>query len=167
MNRSTKQQFIAIIQTHKRILFKIINSYCKDADGRKDLEQEILINIWKSLKTYDDKYTLSTWIYRVALNVAISHYRKDSKRKAQTQSIDECVIQFEDDNTSTTELDENVTLLYAFIDELDKYNKAIMILLLEGNSYKYIAEVLGLTETNVATKINRIKKLLKEKFNNH
>jgi len=158
-----KERFISIIKANRRILYKIIYSYCKDPEDRRDLEQEILINIWRSLKTYNERYTLSTWIYRVALNVSISFYRKDLTRKAHTKEIDENILQLEDSNNAN-ENDDNLNLLNEFIDELDEFNKAIMILLLEGNSYKSIAEIIGISETNVATKINRIKKDLKRKF---
>ena len=102
-------------------------------------------------------------MYRIALNTAISHYRTDRKRKSNTISLNENLIDFPDENDSP-ELDSNVAQLYEFINQFDELNKALMILYLDNNSYKDIADVLGITETNVATKINRIKQQLKKQF---
>ena len=112
---------------------------------------------------YNNKYKLSTWMYRIALNTAISHYRANRKRKTNTFSINEDLFDLVDENESQ-ELDSNVKLLYNFINGFDELNKALMILYLDNNSYKDIADVLGITETNVATKIGRIKQQLKKQF---
>ncbi len=69
--------FLSVVETHKGILYKVANAYCKDAFDRQDLIQEILVQLWKSFERYDSQYKHSTWIYRIALNVAISFYRKD------------------------------------------------------------------------------------------
>lgn len=160
---SEKDKFIRIIKDHKRIIYKVINSYCKDFEDRKDLEQEIIIQLWKSLKSYNENFKLSTWIYRIALNVAISHYRKDQKRQKSNTSIDEEIFRIAVDD-SDEEQKGRSELLYHFINQLDTFNKAIIILYLDDNSYKDISEILGITETNVGTKISRIKKQLKECF---
>ncbi|MGN5954026.1 RNA polymerase sigma factor [Sphingobacterium lactis] len=81
MSASKKSDlFLDVIQTHKGILYKIANSYCKESEDRKDLIQEIIIQLWKSFDNYNHKYEYSTWIYKISLNVAISFYRKESKR---------------------------------------------------------------------------------------
>jgi RNA polymerase sigma-70 factor (ECF subfamily) len=159
-------QYLEIIRANKRLIYKITRIYCPDPEDRKDLEQEILIQIWKSLKTYQPTYKLSTWLYRIALNVAISHYRKSSKRK-DTIAISDNILEIADDGSESEVMNENITRLYNFIALLDNLSKAIIILHLEGSSYKEIAEILGLSETNVGTRINRIKKSLKNKFNEH
>ena len=164
MNTTTdKEKFIRIIKENKRIIYKVIYSYCRDSEDRKDLEQEVIIQLWKSLKTYNETYKLSTWIYRIALNVAISHYRKDKKRIKNSISVDEEIFRIAEDD-SDEEQKGRSELLYHFINQLDSFNKAIIILYLEDNSYKDISEILGITETNVATKLSRIKKQLKECF---
>lgn len=164
MNTSTdKEKFIRIIKENKRIIYKVIYSYCRDSEDRKDLEQEVIIQLWKSLKTYNETYKLSTWIYRIALNVAISHYRKDKKRIKNSTSIDEEIFRIAEDDSDEEQKGKS-ELLYHFINQLDSFNKAIIILYLEDNSYKDISEILGITETNVGTKISRIKKQLKECF---
>lgn len=164
MNTSSeKERFVSLIKENRRIIFKVIYSYCQDAEDRKDLEQEIIIQLWKSLKTYNENFKLSTWIYRIALNVAISHYRKDQKRLKSNTSIDEEIFRIAADD-SDEEQKGRTELLYHFINQLDAFNKAIIILYLDDNSYKDISEILGITETNVGTKIGRIKKQLKECF---
>ena len=165
MNEITdKEKFINIVKEHKGIIYKVIHAYCKDANGRKDLEQEIMIQLWKSLKNYNEQYKLSTWIYRIALNVAISNYRKDVKRKNSNLPIEDEIFQIADEVKPINE-ETNIEQLNRFIQQLDDFNKAILVLYLEDKSYKEIAEIIGITETNVGTKINRIKKQLKYFFN--
>ena len=157
-----KEKFIEIIKSNKGILYKIINSYCRDIIDRKDLEQEILIQIWKSLKNYNGDVKISTWIFKVATNVAISFYRTGIKHKNATTLYENYVFQFTEIEIENNLLETNSELLYKTINLLDEFNKAIIILYLEEYNYKEIAEIIGITETNVATKINRIKKILKE-----
>jgi RNA polymerase sigma-70 factor (ECF subfamily) len=159
-----KEEFIEMISDHKRILYKIMYSYCKNPEDRKDLEQEIIIQLWGSIDRYDDKYQLSTWIYKVALNVAVSHYRKDIVFTEKNVSLDEVIFKVAEDDFSKELMDSRMAQLHQFIDKLDPFKKAIIILYLEDKSYKQIGEILGLTETNVGSKISRIKHQLKEDF---
>ena len=161
-----EDEFIKIIKENQRILYKVIYSYCKETEDRKDLEQEIIIQLWNSIDNYNSNYKLSTWLYKVALNVAISHYRKDSKRIKKTEPINDSIFRITDDSNETDLLSERTDLLYTFIGQLSKLNKAIIILHLEDNNYGEIAEIMGMTESNVGTKINRIKKELRENFTN-
>jgi len=163
--QAQKDQFIYLIQQNKKLIFKVCNAYCHDPEDRKDLVQEVIIQLWRSFDKYNSKYKLSTWMYRIALNTAISHYRTDRKRKSATIPIDDNLMDFADEN-DCKELDSKVILLYNFINQFDELNKALMILYLDNNSYKDIAEVLGITETNVATKIGRLKQQLKQQFEN-
>jgi RNA polymerase sigma-70 factor (ECF subfamily) len=150
-----KDAFVAMLQANKGILLKVIRAYCKNADDWKDLEQEVVIQLWRSFKNYDETYKLSTWIYRIALNVAISHYRKTLKEKNIT-NLDEAIFVLANDEPSEIEGDRR-EMLYRFIRTLDKLNKALIILHLEDHSNKEISEILGISESNVSTKINRIK----------
>lgn len=152
-----------MLNQHKKIVFKVCNSYCKDPESRKDLTQEIVIQLWKSFKKYDSQYKISTWMYRIALNVAISFYRREKKHTLHS-SLAESTLSVVNDNIATNETESNIIQLHHFIDQLDELHKALMILYLDNNSYKDISEVLGITETNVATKINRIKQKLKQQF---
>ncbi len=160
-----KEKFISLLEGNKALLYKVANSYCRNAEDRKDLVQEIILQLWRSFEKYDDQYKLSTWMYRIALNVAISFYRKQRIRREADAPITESMV-FIADEPAGEELESNLNLLRQFIDELKELDKALMILYLEESSYKEIAEILGITETNVASKINRIKEKLKQKFKN-
>jgi RNA polymerase sigma-70 factor (ECF subfamily) len=157
------KQFVEIIRTHQRMIFKICNTYCKDPVARKDLEQEIMIQIWQSLKRFDGRVKISTWIYKVALNTAIAFYRNDNKSKMNRLEQDVSVISLHDFDEDSVK-DERLSVLYGFIDDLNEIDKALIVLYLDGNRYREIAEILGISESNVATKINRIKKSLKERI---
>ena len=164
MNKSAdKEKFIRILKENKRIIIKVIYSYCKDLEDRKDLEQEIVFQIWRSLKSYDERCKVSTWIYRIALNVAITHYRKESKRHKINSNPGESIFQIAEDDSSEEEKHRQ-ELLYHLINQFDPLNKAIIILYLEDKSYRDISELLGISETNVGTKLNRMKNQLKEHF---
>jgi len=155
--------FISVIEAHKGILYKVANSYCKDNEDRKDLIQEIFIQLWKSFDNYNDEYKYSTWIYRISLNVAISFYRRENIRTKISSPFTDGIFNFADTN-DTEEKEINLSILQQFISELKDLDKALMLLYLEEKSYKEIAEIIGFSETNVATKIGRIKQKLKEKF---
>jgi RNA polymerase sigma factor (sigma-70 family) len=155
--------FLSVIETNKGIIYKVANSYCKDTEDRKDLVQEIVLKLWKSFDNYDEHFKHSTWIYRIALNTAISFYRKEKTRKAITNPFSESlfnVADFEDNK----QIEESTIFLNQFISELKELDKAVMLLYLEEKSHKEMAEIMGITETNVATKIGRIKNILKQRF---
>jgi RNA polymerase sigma factor (sigma-70 family) len=155
--------FELIIERNKGIIYKVANSYCKDIDDRKDLVQEIIIELWKSFKRYNHSSKLSTWMYRVALNVAISFYRRDSKRKMVSTELSESLIAIIPES-EPGEIESQINQLQQFIGELKDMDRALMILYLEDKSQKEIGEILGITETNVSTKVARIKEILKAKF---
>jgi RNA polymerase sigma factor (sigma-70 family) len=156
-------KFISVVDAHKGILYKIANAYCKNSENRKDLIQEIYMQLWKSFENYNDDYKYSTWIYRIALNVAISFYRKENSRTKISNPLSNDVFDFSD-TSKTEERETNFDILQQFIVELKEFDKALLLLYLEEKSYKEIAEIIGYSETNVATKIGRIKLKLKEKF---
>ena len=156
------EQFLSMLENNKGIIYKVANSYCKNIDDRDDLIQEITINLWKSWGKYNDKFKISTWMYIIALNVAISFYRKTYQRDFFNQdNYQESV--FIDDGEDI-ELSENIKELYYYIAKLDELNKALILLYLDQYSYEDIASTLGISKTNVATKISRIKNQLKKKF---
>lgn len=155
--------FISVIVAHKGILYKVANAYCKDSEDRKDLIQEIYMQLWKSFENYNDNYKYSTWIYRISLNVAISFYRKENSRTKISGCFFDEILIFPD-TSETHEQKTNFDLLQQFIAELKDLDKALMLLYLEEKSYKEIAEIIGYSETNVSTKIGRIKLKLKQRF---
>jgi RNA polymerase sigma-70 factor (ECF subfamily) len=164
MTPAEKQDiFIELIQTHKGIFYKVVNAYCRCAGDRNDLMQEILIQLWRSFDRYSGQVQYSTWMYRIALNVAISFYRKTSTRKSVFSGELVSLSNFPDD-AGNDETEANIALLYRFISECNDLDKALIIFYLEEKPYKEISVIMGITETNVATKISRIKKLLKKKF---
>lgn len=158
-----RETFVKLITENKNIVFKICNSYCSNKDDRDDLAQEIVLNLWKSYAAFTPNYKFSTWMYRVALNVAISFYRKEM-RAIKFDAYSEDLIVFSTDADKKVEMEKNLSLLQKFIFELNEIDKSIMLLYLDDKSYKEIAEITGISESNVATKINRIKNKLKSKF---
>ena len=159
------QEFTRLIKENKGIIYKICNSYCADKTDRDDLAQDIVYNLWKSFNSFDGKFKFSTWMYRIALNVAISFYRQGKKFKNH-DSISEGLIVFEENTESKNEFENDLQLLQGFINELREIDKAIILLYLDDKSHREIAEITGFTETNVATKINRIKDKLRTNFSN-
>lgn len=159
-------EFISIIREHRKLIYKICYCYCSNLENRKDLQQEIFLQLWKSFDKFDGHVKISTWIYRIALNTAISFYRNDNKHHIRRTPIDAEVISLADDPVST-EIEYNIQKLYQIINQFTSMNKALILLYLDDHKYADIAQILGITETNVATKINRIKKSLREQFNNH
>ncbi|RZK51592.1 MAG: sigma-70 family RNA polymerase sigma factor [Pedobacter sp.] len=157
-----QKDFLEIIDANKRLIFKICNSYCKNAVDREDLAQEIIFQLWKSWDKYDSNFKLSTWMYRIALNVAISFYRKERK-STETILMGDQLIEIADEKLEEG-LERNLSALQQFINELKPLDKALMILYLEEKSHKEIAEIMGITSTNVATKVGRIKDQLKQRF---
>ena len=161
-----KDKFISVIKDNQNLIYKICYSYCSNAESRKDLQQEILIQLWNSFSKFDVRVKLSTWIYRIALNTAITFYRNDSKHNDKKVSIDASIISLSDFEY-VPDQEENIAMLYKFIENLNEMDKALILLYLDDNKYKDIAEILGISETNVATKISMIKKILKEQFSNN
>ena len=159
--------FLQLIRDNKGILYKISHSYCRNKDDREDLMQEMIYQLWRSGHQFDANYKFSTWMYRVALNVAISFYRKQTRPGVRIAlGVDLHLMELEDKPEGNEALEEKIDLLQQFISQLGELDKALMILYLEERPYREIAEILGISETNVATKLNRIKGRLKQQFFN-
>jgi RNA polymerase sigma factor (sigma-70 family) len=161
-----RDKFISVIKDHQNLIFKICYSYCKNPENRKDLQQEILMQLWSSFLKFDGRVKISTWIYKIALNTAILYYRNDCKYNDKKGTIDASIISLSNFETDS-EQDENILMLNQFIERLNKMDKALILLYLDEYKYKDIADIIGISETNVATKISRIKKSLKEQFSNN
>lgn len=161
-----QEEFLQLIQNNRGIIYKICNAYCRNRSDREDLAQEIIYHLWRSGGHYNAGFSFSTWMYRIALNVAISFYRKEQRSVPRVPIADRnaYLLDMEDSQDSHTGMEEKIDRLQQLINELGKFDKALMLLYLEQKSYKDIAEILGITETNVATKISRIKTVLKQKF---
>ncbi|MFY0608308.1 MAG: sigma-70 family RNA polymerase sigma factor [Cyclobacteriaceae bacterium] len=152
-----EKEFISLIKENERIILKICNIYCKESDDRQDLYQDILVQLWKSFQRFDGKSKITTWMYRIAFNTAVSRYRK-RKNEPTKETISDQLI------SDPVYDDENVRLLYAAIDELNNIEKAIVMLYLDGIKYREISEIMGLSESNIGFKINQIKGKLRQKL---
>ena len=153
--------FLALILENKGIILKICRLYCPDKQAREDLAQEIIYQLWKSGRRYDAAYRFSTWMYRVALNTAISFYREDRRRRA-VRPISGPYLEIQEDPFDLSIEKERLGWLQDCITELKEFDRALILLYFEEKSYGEIAEILGLSETNVATRISRIKERLKQ-----
>lgn len=158
---SQRLQFIDYLESYKKLIVKVARIYSENSEDTKDLIQEIVIQLWKSYPKYDPTYAISTWTYRIALNVSISFLRKESTRKKSYRSYNHQVelLMWEDNP-----IDDKLDQLYLFISNLKPLDKAIITLYLEGCKYKEIAEIMGTTPTNISTKMLRIKEKLTDKF---
>jgi RNA polymerase sigma-70 factor (ECF subfamily) len=161
--RHPQQRFEDLLREHRRIIFKVAAIYARDASDRDDLAQEISVQLWRSFARYDERRAkFSTWLYRIALNVAISQVRRGRDRFAErVEPLQAQHLETIGGGDDMAEQDERLAALYAFIGQLDALNRALILLYLEERSYAEIAEILGISETNVATKIGRVKQKLR------
>lgn len=159
---SLRDRFEALFDRHRKIVFKVASTYCRHAEDRRDLAQEISVQLWRAFPGYDEQRPFSTWMYRVALNVAISFARRAGKRHRHMVALDDDTAEPIDDRAVTPGSDDRVRTLYRIIDGLPELDRALMLLYLEDHGYREIAEVLGISETNVATKINRLKQRIRQ-----
>ncbi|MFD2589173.1 RNA polymerase sigma factor [Croceitalea marina] len=162
MEDDKKKRFIQSIESNKGIIYKVANSYCYNRDHVDDLIQEILIQVWLSFDRYDKSYKFSTWLYRVALNTAISYYRREKRH--ETLRVSENVQIIEVNEEETEGLQEKVKLLHRLIGKFKEIDRALVLLYLDGYSQKETADIIGISETNVATKLHRIRKKLKKQI---
>jgi RNA polymerase sigma factor (sigma-70 family) len=150
-----EKPFLDMINAHRGILYKVCNMYCDDHEDRKDLFQEIVLQLWRSYGSFRNESMLSTWMYRVALNTAISNFRKE-KRRPGSQPISLTDFQIPDLDEFSKET-ENLALLKDAINQLTQIEKALIMLYLDEKSYDEIGEIMGITRTNVGARIHRIK----------
>jgi len=155
---ASEKEFISLLNQHQKIVYKVCNLYMDKHSDREDLFQEITLQAWKAYGNFRGDAKFSTWLYRVALNTAITFFRKE-KKKPETYSADILPEQL-DENDSLIE--EQVKAMYAAIGDLSKIDKAIIMLYLEDYSYTEIGDMMGITANNVAVKMSRIKIKLKE-----
>ena len=155
-----QQRFATLLAQHAGIVWRVAYAWCRQAADREDLVQEIHYQLWRAFDRYDTTRTFSTWMYRIALNVAISNDRR-RKRTREDRLLD-----FPEPATSMPPPagDGRIVELFQIINGLDPTNRALLLLWLDDQSYAAIAEVLGLSETNVATRLSRLKQKLKTQF---
>ena len=147
-----------MIKDHEGIIFKITTLYTHNKQDQKDLYQDIVYQLWKSFDSFRMESKISTWMYRVAMNTAITHI-KNEKRTGKSVSIEKVVL--DEIETDDQALEDRIKKMYVHINRLSVLEKGLILLLLEGKKYDEIAEITGLSTTNVGTRISRIKNKLK------
>jgi RNA polymerase sigma factor (sigma-70 family) len=150
-----EKQFVSLLNQNRAILFKICKMYCPDVEDRHDLFQEIVFQLWKAFPTFRQESSMTTWIYRIGMNTAISNFRKEKRRQSPIpfSNLEVALpdLSEADDTSSET------TLLYQAIDQLSIVEKAIVLLYLDDKSYDEMAVILGISKSNVGVKLSRIK----------
>jgi len=153
--------FLRRIDQHRGIIRKVAAGYASTSADQKDLSQEIMLQLWRAYPRYSPKRSFSTWMYRIALNVAISFLRRNTRPIRQTVPLEDVDRELPDESASAGHDDEHVAILHRLIATLDPLNRALLLLYLDDHSYCEIADVLGITETNVATRLSRLKERLR------
>lgn len=160
-----RDAFGTLLQRHSGIVFKVANSYAHSADDRAELAQEIAAQLWHAWPRYDPTRSFSTWMYRVALNVAISHLRQlDLRRRHDAVPLDEDLHDVADANAVDPEAEQRVQLLQDFIARQPPLDRALLLLYLEERPQREIADILGISESNVSTKIGRLKQRIRHEL---
>ena len=159
--RKLEKEFLDMIETQKRTIYKVCYIYAKDQDDLNDLFQETVLNLWKSFPRYRGDSKLTTWVYRIAMNTCISFLRHTNASPQTVPMTARVANSLEADEETTGQLRE----LYKLINQLGNLERALIFLWLEERSYQEMAEILGISKANVAVKLNRIKEKLKKMSN--
>jgi len=163
VNKELEHQFVTALESNQNIVHKVCTLYTNGRDSHNDLFQEITIQLWKAYPKFRGESKFSTWMYRVALNTAITLYRK-SKRRIQTQDYESVIFKIKADEYDETE-EQQLKLMYKAVKQLGDIDKALVFLYLEDKNYTEISETLGITEVNARVKMNRIKTKLRTILN--
>ena len=155
--------FLDRLDRHRGILVRVAGAYCREAAAREDLMQEIIVQLWRSYRRFDERATFSTWMYRIALNAAISFSRREARAAERVELVEGEALE-RLGGSQEAKNDDAFEMVGALVERLDGLNRALMLLYLDDNSYAEIASILGISETNVATKISRIKQRLKREI---
>lgn len=159
MTTRTEQDFLLLVQEHQGIIRKVCHLYGRNDADRDDLYQEIVIQLWKAFSSFRGEAKISTWMYRIALNTAISNLRKQSRKVAL--SFPEFIPREEADTYEEKLKEEKLQQMYAAISRLSEVEKAIVMLYLEDKSYDEMEEILGIGNGALRVKMNRIKEKLR------
>jgi len=163
LTKELEHKFVGDLEQNQNIVHKVCRIYTNNQDAHNDLFQEISIQLWKAYPKFRGEAKFSTWMYRVALNTAITLYRK-SKRLIKTQDFDSVLYKIESSEYDDTE-EEQLKILYKAIHHLSDIEKALIFLYLEDKNYKEISQTMGITEVNARVKMNRVKTKLKKILN--
>lgn len=164
LNEDRKALFMTWLGEHGSSVMKVARAYTLTSEECQDLAQEILLRAWQSLPEFEGRATAATWFYRVALHTAMNWHRKDKPRRARQQPLLEVQTLAMDGSNSAEQCQQRETVeqLYNAIHQLPKTDAALVLLYLDELSYREMAEVLGISESNVGVKLNRAKKALSE-----
>lgn len=163
MKKDLEHKFVTELENNQNIVHKICSLYTNDRQAHNDLFQEITIQLWKAYPKFRGESKFSTWMYRVALNTAITLYRK-SKRRVQTQDYDSVIFKIKTEEYDDTQ-ERQLKLMYDAVKQLGDIDKALVFMYLEDKDYTEIAATLGISEVNARVKMNRIKKKLRTIIN--
>ncbi|MDR0228528.1 MAG: sigma-70 family RNA polymerase sigma factor [Flavobacteriaceae bacterium] len=163
MSKKMEQEFVGLLDKNQNLIHKICRLYTTDEAAHKDLFQEISIQLWNAFPQFRGDSKFTTWAYRVALNTAISLYRKKS-RSIDTTYYNQDICKFEYSEYNYEE-EEQLKLMYKAVQQLSDIEKALVFMYLEDKNYEEIAETLGISEVNARVKMNRIKSKLKKILN--
>ncbi|MCF6180844.1 sigma-70 family RNA polymerase sigma factor [Lutibacter sp.] len=163
MTKDLEHKFITEFKENQNIVHKVCRIYTDNQEAHNDLFQEITIQLWKAYPKFRGEAKLSTWMYRIGLNTAITLFRK-SKRSIKTQDFDSVIYKIESSDYDDTE-EEQLKLMYKAIRQLSDIDKGLIFLYLEDKNYKEISETLGISEVNARVKMSRIKTRLKKILN--
>ena len=152
-----EKEFVQMIQQHSQIIYKVSSFYVDQTQTLDDLYQETVLNLWKAYPNFRQECVVSTWVYRIALNTCVSFFRRKKNKPVH--------IDIQMDIADEQRDKELIQELYVIINRLGKFERALILLYLDDKSYQEMSEITGLSITNVATKLNRIKKKLKEMSN--
>lgn len=156
-----KTEFLQLTMPHQPIIYKVVNIYADNKEDKDDLLQEIWLQLWLSYPRFKAESRISTWMYQVALNTALTYTRKSATRNKHLRNIAAAPI-VEDDKKVRHEQE---LILWEMIRSLPRAEKALILLYIEGISYREIAEITGESESNVGVKLNRIKQKMKNNLN--
>ncbi|ALS95353.1 RNA polymerase sigma factor [Xanthomonas oryzae] len=163
LDTNLQTHFSSLLQQHRGIVLKVAASYCHDRDNRAELTQEIATHLWRAFPGYDPGRRFSTWMYRIALNVAISHLR-GRRATGEPIALDAVMERIADSQAHDPVRAQQVAARYAFIAHQPPLEGALLLLYLDEHSYREIGEVLGISETHVATKLSRLKTRIRAKL---
>jgi len=163
VNKELEHKFVTELENNQNIVHKVCSLYTNNREAHNDLFQEITIQLWKAYPKFRGESKFSTWMYRVALNTAITLYRK-SRKKVPTQDYDSVIFKIKAHEYDPTE-EQQIGLMYKAIKQLGDIDKALVFLYLEDKNYTEIAETLGISEVNARVKMNRVKTKLKTILN--
>ena len=159
--KNKEEEFLKVFEANIGIVIKIAKAYTNTTHDSEDLINDIVVELWQSFDTFKKESTVSTWIYRVALNTSMNYHRKNKRNSlftfwSNSEQFEDLFWYTEQEDTSETEL------LYQSIEHLEAINKAIILLYLDGKTHEEISLIMGISKTNVGTRIGRIKEQIKK-----